>query len=56
MGRTAWINEVEQVARAIARYAVNGAAKTACNAMIVRVTVRMWSVRRARRQTRPGRR
>ena len=59
MGGTAWTDRVEQVAQAIARNAVDDAAKTACNAMTIRmvgVTVRTWSVRRARRQTRPSRR
>ena len=57
MGGTGWIDRVEQVARAIVRNAVDGAAKTACDAMTIRmvgVTVRTWSVRRARRKTRPG--
>ena len=57
MGRTAWIDRVEQVARAIARNAVDGTTKTACYAMTIRmvgVMVRTGLVRCARRQTRPG--
>ena len=57
MGRTAWTDRVEQVARAITRNVVDGAKKTAGYAMTIRmvgVMVRTGLLRCARQQTRPG--